>query len=381
MTRGYSELQANLTRIDLCAAEFTQAVARLQTAISQYQEQVLASLASLRSEMSRDIEAAWTEIQTWGGTELKEKYSVLLLHYTNDTVDLFTYQIDLTSVERYAQTILTFQRSDSLAKRSYYTDPVFLRLTPGSEHARNSLLPWVSKDNISYLDFTSGLLGPSIRLTEPLRAQPNNRWLVLDHDNVFVCGEGTGAAHSYHSTFLVHRSGQVRHLPMLRFAHRSAGVVLWRAAVLVFGSFNRECGKRAERMSLSMSHWQDIGEMQEWRYCFTPVVWRGNVFLCGGPKSPSIEIFNSVTFRLLPLVLPEASNCTTLVTEHVLLVLSSEYLCTLSCKIGSLCLQWKSHDKILIPTKVAPVLQDDVIYMLKPTKVLKVSVESGQLLG
>lgn len=63
--------------------------------------------------------------------------------------------------------------------------------------------------------------------------------------------------------------------------------------------------------------------MQESRTHFTQVVWRDLVYLCGGGKSRTVEVFDSHSFRVLFFLLPEPGKCVSVVQRDQLFLYTS----------------------------------------------------------
>ena len=75
-----------------------------------------------------------------------------------------------------------------------------------------------------------------------------------------------------------------------RYAH---GIVVWKRAVHVFGSWLRNEGQLCE--SFDITAWTALPKMFHMRAYFTPVVWQEAVYLCGGHIN-TIEVYDGVSY-------------------------------------------------------------------------------------
>ena len=88
---------------------------------------------------------------------------------------------------------------------------------------------------------------------------------------------------------------------------------------LYTGPGNDKC----ERMLLG-SPWELLPDMHAPRATFTPAIWQGAVYLCGGHFSPTIESFDGVTMRLLDI--SGTGSTMTCIKRNTLLIFTNDCL-------------------------------------------------------
>lgn len=186
---------------------------------------------------------------------------------------------------------------------------------------------------------------------------------------------------AWKSAYIVHRSGLVKELKDMIYGRFSCGVVVWKKAVYVFGSFGGDGANKAEKGNLGGKEWKLVGEMHRPRSSFTPAVWLDSAFLCGGYRNNTIEAFDGEAIRLLDLQLPEGTNTLCCLHSSSLAVMTSHYLVLLSKRGTEVEKEEKRHSICALYLYQAPVLFGEALVNVTEDKVLKYSIETGESLA
>lgn len=241
----------------------------------------------------------------------------------------------------------------------------------------------VRKDNISFFDFRTMKLGPSVPL-ERLIQVLNSSWAVIDDGRLVVCGGRDGelqvGPEPWKTAYEVHRSGRVESLRDMIHSRDSSGVIVWKGSVHVFGSYTGEASPKCERLSLipHVSQWEELVNMAEPRSLFSPAVWRNAIYLCGGNNNDRIEVFDGVTIHRLDLKLPGYKSCTVAcVREDCLLMLSCQYLSEMSGLCTAPRLVSKRHEFCSVYPETGALLYGEVIVTVGERQISKYRVSDG----
>ena len=249
-----------------------------------------------------------------------------------------------------------------------------------------TLLAWVTETTIAAFDFDHMCLLPSSPLSSPIQSDWNSRWCVLDSERLILCG-GSNECNSHlvlseawKTAYLIHRNGHVRPLPLMQYGHFSCGVVTWKGNPHVFGSFGGYGGNKAENIDINAENWEFSGEMNKTRSSFTPVIWRNSVFLCGGYRNETIETYNGTEFCLLSVKLPEGTNTLVCVIDDSIVILTGNYLTTLSKPTDEFLKTEKKHRTCPLYLYQAPMVFRGAMVNVTEDRVLRYSLETGELL-
>ena len=239
----------------------------------------------------------------------------------------------------------------------------------------------VDSNRLRFFDFPQESVF-SVPLERSIRVM-NCSWATVDNNRVVVCeGGANGKTHTdnvLHTVLLLHRSGQVNALPSLIYPHNNPGMVVWRRAVHVFGSFAGPGGERCERMHLG-STWELLPDMHSPRATFTPAIWRDAIYLCAGHSNTSIETFDGVTMRLLEISLVEAGITVTCVRGDTLLVFTRGYLTTLEGTFRPVARVARIAKSMLCPAYTPAVLWNGAVYCASQSMIFKTSPEDGHFI-
>lgn len=159
----------------------------------------------------------------------------------------------------------------------------------------------------------------------------------------------------------------------------SCGVVVWKQDIYVFGSFGGSGRSNGEKERIGEA-WELVGDMNMPRSSFTPAVWTNSIYLCGGYRNDTIEVYDGTSIRLLPIKLPEGTNTLCCLSRTSLLILTSSYRIVLSKQGTELVKEENKHKTCPLYLYQAPMCLGEVVLNLTEEKVMKYSAETGDLL-
>jgi hypothetical protein len=132
--------------------------------------------------------------------------------------------------------------------------------------------------------------------------------------------------------FSVTFAGEITALRDMQTARASQGMICVGKWVYCFGGTGenkvlRECERLAYFPTTGGSKWERIADMAIARRCFSPSYWEEMVYICGGWTTATIEIFNlsTLTFAMLSISLPEASEAVSVVSDWELIVITQHF--------------------------------------------------------
>lgn len=234
-------------------------------------------------------------------------------------------------------------------------------------------LVWLTKSTLTYFDYTRMNTLPAVRLESPVNINRDSRWAVAGCDSIAICGCGE----KWNESYLLQRTGQVQALPGTRYDHQAGGIITWRGAVHVFGSYSHKGGEKCERLCLKSKaeDWTPLEDMKNRRSSFTPVKWRGEVYLCGGWNNTTVEIYDGLHMHLAPISLPEGSPSICYVQGPWLIVLTHNFLSTLTSPTQA---SVKKHVLCGVYPDISPVLYNHIVFSFSDAGVLlQYSAEDG----
>ena len=220
---------------------------------------------------------------------------------------------------------------------------------------------------------------PIRALTTQVQVNSSSRWTVMDEARVVVCGGGETEGEAWKSAYILNRRGGVKELPEMLFGHSCAGLIMWRAAVHIFGSVLRNGERRAECLRLSASKWEMLPSMQEQRTCFTPVEWRNLLYLCGGVYTESIEIFDGTDMKVIGVKLPVGGVTAAYVFDGKLMVLTEYQINVISKENDSEeLIQTEIREFSPVSAYTNPVVWEGKVYCADQTALYSYWPEDGR---
>jgi len=323
-----SVLLSNLARIEVCLADFTQAMDTRIERTKAYRDFVVDQLQTWKEELSRDISESVAEVEAvlWGSNaDMKAKYSFPLLCNAAESFKIVRYveSNKATKTRKLFAARFCPLRLPDLGPECQ----AFLPIPEPDQPTQ--LIPRLKERHIKYIDAETKLTKTSATLQKRLDVNEASIWVTVDTSRVLLCVANPRLAHS--AAEMVYLDGRVETCPDLHFSHSRGGLVVWKAAVFVFGGSANRDGRTAERLSLSLSHWTRLPDMHEAHSYFTPLLWREAIYLCSGR---TVEVFDSFEFRILYLVVPLGCyGCVSITQGKDLVIFSSE--CSIVLSVSS----------------------------------------------
>lgn len=393
-SQGKEELLGNIERMDQCCAELFSTVETLISQILQYRDDFIAQMQVVKGEMERDIQGSIEETEASLGqekVELRGKYSAALRDFVEHSLTLFNYQIDCSQVHASLQSIIQMQLCQPKQPSSPATVPSVPQIPQIPLESIG--LYWITEKSIQSFDVRTEHLRPPVQLSTTIQADLNSRWAVVDNARVVLCGGGQAEtkeslARSGHmeprkTAYMLGTTGKVEALPDLKYGHESPGVIVWKNAVLVFGSQRGPGGRKCESLTLTGFSWETLTEMHKRRHGFTPAIWRNEVYLCGGAHNCTVEVFDGVSIKVLEIRFPEGIQCMACVRGDTLVVLSVNYQFVLSRTQGNEApiYHHKTRRGKGAQSYTLPVLWNEVIYSFdEDGDICKYSAETGNII-
>ena len=174
------------------------------------------------------------------------------------------------------------------------------------------------------------------------------------------------------------RDGAVQQIAGMLSNHTYHGIVKWRRAVLTFGSSEKPVGHICEQLNLATMSWEELPSMHKSRDFFTPAVWQGAVYLCGGLNNSTIEVYDGHSINLINQKLRNVAGTIACGTSDYLLIITQDSTYYLRKSGESLVLsQTRSSQNIddpMLYSSVPVLWKDQIIMFAKKPKVSPVSV-------
>ena len=306
---GCSSLRSNLSRIDTCCEDISTVIQAHITLAENYRDFMVTTLQAWKNDLSREIEEAIAEteraIETSVSGSLRTNYAVALAAGVFRDLTIFKYE---SGNKRKEELGIVFEGVySSLQLPEAPSADSVLPSYPVPEHTK--CLPSISSSSISYFDFTTLQNGPATELKRRIMLGNHPQWIALDATRVFVYTFYLSCA-----TYIINSSGAVMNsIPTIYSSHSSGGLIVYHSAIHLFGGerFGRT-STESERMSLSLTHWSSLPYMHKGRSCFTPVIWKDCIYLCGGYGAWTIETFDGHAYTTLYISLWNSSPSYTL---------------------------------------------------------------------
>jgi len=242
---------------------------------------------------------------------------------------------------------------------------------------------WVYEDKLENLNPRTLQWDSPVRLTSTVPLVSAS-WALVDENKVMVCGGSDGQSVLKHA-YEICCNGNVRRIKDMTLGRAQCGIVAWKQALYVFGSFfyGFEGGKTCETLSLSMtttSEWVQIGDMSKPRAQFTPVVWRNGIFLCGGtPSNNTVAVFDG-NFVLL-LELKDGGSAVSFAQSENLVILTGSFISVLSVGKSGYTVECRRRPCSPVLNRSGVLLVGEVVVTLFKSQLLLHSAVDGHYLN
>lgn len=142
----------------------------------------------------------------------------------------------------------------------------------------------------------------------------------------------------------------------------------------VFGSFWNEGGRKCELFT-DKAGWTTLVDMHQNRSMFTPVVWKGKIYLCGGKENVTIETFDGTHMSIMALTLPKAGDTMGVVRGDCLLLWTYDTVSVLSLphEAAEPVMVAKPRPGLSVDTTTSPVLYNGLLFTINSGHVCKYS--------
>ena len=169
-----------------------------------------------------------------------------------------------------------------------------------------------------------------VRLKRSIYISEYARYVTVDYGKVLYCGGCDSTSllsftSIFKSAYILSQTGEVDVLPDLISPRHSHGLVHTHHETFLFGGCFRGRGKSPTESYVAHSPaWTPLPASARHRTDFNPVVWKGEVYLCGG-GCPVIETFALVgrTFVEVGIDCPASPSCIVYVWDGDLVVLTA----------------------------------------------------------
>ena len=200
-----------------------------------------------------------------------------------------------------------------------------------SETPTIPLLPILNCRNLRFFDPSSGSWSCSALSSKELIPKGFPA-VIMTMLGLICCGGGYYQPPSK-LAFSVTFAGEITALRDMKTARASQGMICVGKWVYCFGGTGenkvlRECERLAYYPTTTGgTKWERIADMATARRCFSPCYWEEMVYICGGWTTATIEVFNlsTLTFTMLSVSLPEASEAVSVVSNWELIVITQHF--------------------------------------------------------
>lgn len=254
----------------------------------------------------------------------------------------------------------TRQQSTSISRLNFnITREICAYLPPVTQ------LVWVTKNSFMAFDIARMTTLPAVRLDSLVNINRESRWTMVGCDSVAVCGCGK----MWEKCYFLQSTGKVQMLPRTQFDHQACGIIMWREAIHVFGSYSYKGRDKGERLYLKSreENWTPLEDMKDRRSFFTPVKWQSEVYLCGGWNNTTVEIYDGLHLRPAPISLPEGSPSICCVMGQRIFILTHNFLVTVTSPAQ---VSIKRHGLCGIYPYISPVLHNNVVFSFNDAGVI-----------
>ena len=377
--KGILALMDNVNRLKKCGETFSTEIDSHVRLAERYRDYAVSQIDRLAGNLQQEIEEAVRDVQRFReGAQVipTNRYFYLLYRYQEGDLDLFTYAVNSDSdMKRLLKVEYTRTQPPEISLDWVETKSPFLSLQTGQPH----VLPILSSSDITLYDMT----GKQIRSPTPLQQSldmRNSHWAVLDADRV-IFWMRQSLFRFNRKWHMVYLTGKVEVLPDSIVAYDYACILPWQRAIHVFGG---EC--KSEKLSLSLTHWSPLPDMNEAHSQTTAAAWKDCVYICGGFHSRAVEVFNSVQFKLLYFSMPSHTCCVSIVNNDCLEVYTDGGMVVISHRENETGLQIRGLAQYVVfsPWLVEPIkYYDSFVYCdqngFKTTQITDQPVKSQPL--
>jgi len=315
-------LLANLAKVDEAEKALQAQCKWLIAAVKDQQETLMQELWKIKEDLTYLIKTAVREVEEHMYEENYVPSSSLAstiwnFHFmpVESELTLFSYHIDADSVHHQLKNLL------------------FTRVEEKGTRQHPPYIPIINSTSLRKFYFPNESISPSLSLSTAVRVDMTSSWLFLEETKIFCCGRHSPLSAATYSIEV--SNGKVEELEAMGLARCQQGMLLFNAAVYVFGGLAKQFLSACEKYSLQDNKWLPLPDMLTARDAFNPVCWRNCVYIVGGSKTAAAEVFEPLneTFSPLPVALPRIDCSISLVDDGDLVVLQRQAI--FRWKLGS----------------------------------------------
>ena len=197
---------------------------------------------------------------------------------------------------------------------------------------RSCCIPLIRKDHFALFFCRKAQWCPLVLLRVPIQADQVSASIVLPDGSLLCCGGGNWRTEtSWDSAYRLQSDGSMTQLQSLCQAREAHGILCFLDSVYVFGG-DTDAGPpvlSGERLilgdmtTLPGRTWSLLRNMRFGHSYFTPAVYKGLVYLCGGYSNTS-EVFNPAdeVFSVVRMRLTDPEHCWEVVQGDNLIIVS-----------------------------------------------------------
>lgn len=308
-------LLANLAKVDEAEKALQAQCKWLIAAVKEEQESLMQELWKVKEDLTYLIKAAVREVEEHLYEENYVPASSLAVTIWNfhfmpveSELALFSYHVDVESVHHALKNLLSTHVEDK----------------GQSQHPL--CIPILNSTSLRKFYFPSESISPALSLSSAVRVDMSSSWLFLDESRLFGCGRHSPLSAETYSIEV--SNGKVEELEPMFMARCQQGMLLFNAAVYVFGGLAKQFLSACEKYILQERRWQPLPDMLNARDAFNPVCWRNYIYIVGGSKTTAAEMFEPIseTFTALPVSLPKMDCSISLIDDGDLVILQRQAL-------------------------------------------------------
>ena len=403
LEQGKKALLEGLETVDNAMRLYDESCGRLIEIVNEQRVEGLEGLRKARKDIEVMIQEAISEATALiyeDQAELKNPLSTLLQGSIPPDFSLLTYSIEEEKVTRAISTLLRYQLKPCLVSAPSHLLPVEQFNPPApsapvrSEPPMRNLtkLPRVEATNYRFFNFEKRVWQPEIQLARKIDCDEGTSYAFLGEEGIFCCG---GSCYGqYTSAAYLLEAGVVTVLNSLPIRRGFAGVILVSDCTYVFGGVNRggisHLGllQQCSRIRIKGPKvWEEMPELQHGRAHFNPCFYRNFIYLMGGCRRDSIEMFSPAALTVCTLRAKMFTEinlaCSVWVHNEELCVLTEFNYVRYSLKGADLTLtSCQSHHNNWKPSPNSPpVVQGDFAFIIRENECCWCNVQTGQLVG
>jgi hypothetical protein len=367
LEQGKKALLESLETVDNAMRLYDESCGRLIEIVNEQRNRGLEGLRKARREIEVMIQEAISEATGLiyeDQAELKNPLSALLQGSIPPEFSLFTYSIEEEKVVQAISTLLNYELKPSLVSAPSRPLPVeqckppapSAPVRPDPPLRDLTKLPRVEANNYRFFNFETRVWHPEIHLARKIDCDEGTSYVFLGEEAIFCCGGNCNG--QYTSAAYLLEAGVVTVLKSLSIRRGFAGVILVGDCTYVFGGVNRsgishlgllqQCSRIRNK---GPGVWEEMPDLQHGRAHFNPCFYRNFIYLMGGCRRDSIEMFSPAALTVV----------------------------TLRAKMFTSCL---SHHNNWKPSPNSPpVVRSDFAFIIHEDEVCWCNVQTGQLVG